>query len=156
MNISLIDLEENMPKKIITNDFFGEEEVRKKNRMFAGTIERRHIERDELASDYLAEAAQKIIKRLNLNSQHDVDVILTNVSIPDEAFTGCGAVIAKKIGAHPKWILDLHNTGCVSFVYLLDMARIYMKANGARHALICIGQTAGGRIFGQPDTRLLA
>ncbi len=156
MNISLIDIEEKMPAKVVLNDFFGGEEERKKNRMFSGTSERRHMERDELASDYLADAAKVLINRLNLNPQTDIDLILTNISMPDEVFTGCGAVVNKKIGGGARWIVDMHNTGCVSFLYLLEMAQTYMKARNVRHALVCVGQTAGGRMFGQPDTRLLA
>ena len=156
MTISLIDVEELMPEKIIGNDYFGEEEIRKTNRMFSGTNERRHIERDELASDYIARAARALMERLNLDPSTDVDMILTNVSIPDEPFTGCGAVVNKKIGGRAKWIYDLHNTGCISFLYLTDLAHTYMLSKGVRHALICVAQTAGGRIFGQEDTRQLA
>lgn len=156
MSISLIDVEELMPEKIIGNDYFGEEEIRKTNRMFSGTHERRHMERDELASDYIATAARKLIDRLNLNPETDIDMILTNVSIPDEPFTGCGAVVNKKIGGRARWIYDLHNTGCISFLYLTDLAHTYMQAKGIRHALICVAQTAAGRIFGQEDTRQLA
>lgn len=156
MNLSLIDIEENLPTQIITNDFFGEEELRNKNRMFSGTQERRHIRRDDLASDYFAEATKRLMERLNLNPATDIDMILTNVSVPDELFTGCGAVINKKIGGHAKWIFDLHNTGCVSFLYLLDLARTYMQVNNIKHGIIAVGQTAGGRVFGQPDTRQLA
>jgi 3-oxoacyl-[acyl-carrier-protein] synthase-3 len=93
---------------------------------------------------------------LGLNAQTEIDMILTNVSVPDESFTGCGAVVNKKLNSRAKWIFDLHNTGCVSFLYLLDLAKAYMLANNAKHALVCVGQTAGGRIFGQPDTRQLA
>jgi 3-oxoacyl-[acyl-carrier-protein] synthase-3 len=156
MSISLIDIEEFMPENIITNDYFGEEEIRKVNRMFSGTNERRHIGRDELASDYLACAANKLIKRLALNVASDIDMIVTNVSIPDEPFTGCGAVINKKIGGKAKWIFDIHNTGCISFLYLVDLVHTYMVAKNAKHAIICIAQTAGGRIFGQEDTRQMA
>lgn len=156
MSISLIDIEEVMPKKVILNDYFGEESVRAKNRMFSGTHERRHMEREEMASDYLALATKNICERLNLNAAQDIDMILTNVSVPDELFTGCGAVVNKKINGNAKWIFDLHNTGCVSFLYMLDLAHTYMLAKGAKSAIICTAQTAGGRIFGQEDTRQLA
>ncbi|RPJ77517.1 MAG: hypothetical protein EHM20_06080, partial [Alphaproteobacteria bacterium] len=156
MSISLIDIEELLPEKIITNDYFGEEEIRKTNRMFSGTSERRHIGRDEMASDYLASAASKLIERLGLNPKTDIDMIVTNVSIPDEPFTGCGAVINKKIGANAKWIFDIHNTGCISFLYLTDLVHTYMQTKNIHHAIICVAQTAGGRIFGQEDTRQLA
>lgn len=156
MSISLIDIEEVMPDNIIPNDYFGEEEKRRTNRMFSGTNERRHIKRDEFASDYLSSAAKIIIARLGINALSDIDMIVTNVSIPDEPFTGCGAVINKKIGSRAKWIFDIHNTGCISFLYLLDLVKTYMEAKNAKHALICVAQTAGGRIFGQEDTRQLA
>lgn len=156
MPISLIDLEELMPEKIINNDFFGEAEIRKTNRMFSGTNERRHMLRDETASDYLASASLTLIKRLGLNPEQDIDMIVTNVSIPDEPFTGCGAVVNKKIGAKAKWILDLHNTGCISFLYLTDLVQTYMQSKKVKHALICVAQTAAGRIFGQLDTRQMA
>ena len=117
MNISLIDVEEYLPEQIIGNEFFGEEEIRRRNRMFSGTSFRRHIRRDELASDYFAVAIKNLMARLNLNPATDIDLILTNVSIPDQPFTGCGAVINKKVEANAKWILDIHNTGCVSFLY---------------------------------------
>ncbi len=156
MSISLVDIESVMPKKIVLNNYFGEEESRQKNKMFSGTIERRHMERDEMASDYFAQAAQNIFARLNLDPQIDVDMILTNVSIPDESFTGCGAVVNKKIQGKAQWIFDMHNTGCVSFIYLLDIAKTYFEAGKAKSALICVGQTAGGRVFGQEDTRQLA
>lgn len=155
MTISLIDIEELMPEKIVPNEYFGEEEVRQKNRMFAGTKERRHMGRDENASDYLAKATLNLCQRLKLEPKN-IDMILTNVSLPDEAFTGCGAVINKKINGNAKIILDLHNTGCVSFIYLLELAETYMNANKTKNAIICLAQTAAGRVFGQEDTRQLA
>ena len=156
MSISLIDVEELMPATIVNNDYFGEEEIRRTNRMFSGTNERRHIGKKELASDYLSSAALTLLTRLNLNAKSDIDMIVTNVSIPDEPFTGCGAVINKKIGGNAKWIFDIHNTGCISFLYLTDLVHTYMQSKNVRHALICVAQTAGGRIFGQEDTRQLA
>lgn len=156
MTISLIDIEELMPTTIIENDYFGEEEIRKTNRMFSGTDQRRHMGRDEMASDYLTKAARTLIERQGLNPLSDIDMIVTNVSIPDEPFTGCGAVINKKLGSRAEWIFDIHNTGCISFLYLVDLVHTYMQVKKVRHALICVAQTAGGRIFGQEDTRQMA
>jgi 3-oxoacyl-[acyl-carrier-protein] synthase-3 len=156
MSISLIDIEELMPENIIYNDYFGEVEVRRTNRMFSGTDERRHIGRNEFASDYLSIATKRLVERLGINAATEIDMIVTNVSIPDEPFTGCGAVINKKIGGHAKWIFDIHNTGCISFLYLTDLVHTYMTAKNVKHAIICVAQTAGGRIFGQDDTRQLA
>lgn len=151
--VFLNDIESILPEQIIENDFFGEKEERENNRMFSGTKERRHWKNEDLASDHLSIAAKKIIERNKINS---IDMILTNVSIPDEPFTGCGAVINKKTGTNAKYIFDIHNTGCVCLIYLLEMVETYIQSNKIENALICISQTAAGRIFSKDDTRQLA
>ena len=128
--IHLLGIEEILPSNIILNDFFCLDEIRNKNRMFAGTVERRHMQREELASDFYFKASVKLLARLQVEVS-GVDMILTNTSLADEAFTGCGAVVNKKLGAQAKWVLDLHNTGCVSFLYLLDIAQTYFAAGKA-------------------------
>jgi len=154
--IFLQDVEELLPKNVIENDFFGEPEVRAKNKMFSGTKERRHWDRRELASDHLAQATNTLLERNGLDPKTDIDMILTNVSLPDEPFTGCGAVINKKIKGKIPHVYDIQNTGCISFVYLVEMAHTFMQAGKIKNALICVSQTAGARIFGQEDTRQLA
>ncbi|BDD05206.1 3-oxoacyl-ACP synthase III family protein [Aureibacter tunicatorum] len=156
ITLSIKDLAYHLPEQIIYNDYFGEEEKRNKSKMFAGTNERRHFKEEELASDHMEICAQQIIERNNLDPEQDIDMIVTNVSYPDEPFTGSGIVLAKKIGAKVPHVFDLHNTGCVAFINMLDMVKAYMKSYGIKSALVCASQTAGGRIFGKEDTRQLA
>jgi 3-oxoacyl-[acyl-carrier-protein] synthase-3 len=73
--------------------------------------------------------------------------------VPDEAFTGSGAEVARRLGCRPRWVLDLHNTGCVSFIYMLALARRLLEP-GRGGALLCNVQNAGGRVFSQPGLRL--
>ena len=52
--------------------------------------------------------------------------------------------------AAPRWrqqadeqhrcVIDLHNTGCVSFIYMLELARLLMSATDARGSLLCKDQ----------------
>ena len=156
MKIKLVDIVTAMPEKIIKNDFFGEADIREKNKMFSGTSERRHIDRNEDASDLMARGINKLKQKSKNPQEFKVDMILTNVSLPDECFTGCGAVVNKKAEINAKYVFDLHNTGCVSFIYLLELAQTYMQAGKIKTALICTAQTAAGRVFGQEDTRKLA
>ena len=51
-------------------------------------------------------------------------------------------------------MLDLHNTGCVSFVYMLELARSMIDSGQFETALICNVQTAAGRVFALPDNRV--
>jgi 3-oxoacyl-[acyl-carrier-protein] synthase III len=152
LQISLVGLASALPEKEVGNDFFGDESRRTKSKMFAGAEKRRHIAREQRASDLIESAALKLIEETNLDPG-EIDIILTNVSVPDEPFTGCGAVVNGKIGAHAQWIFDIHNTGCVSFLYMIELARSLMGSHGGRTALICCVQTAAGRIFSQPGVR---
>ena len=148
--ISIIDIEELMPAKEVSNEHFGQALAKTKNKMFQGVKKRRHFGEEETASDYISEATKTIMARNGLAIQ-DIEMILTNVSIPDQIFTGCGAVVNKKIKGKAKWIVDQHNTGCISFLYLLETARAYMSCHNIRYAIIGMVQSAAGRVFGQED-----
>jgi 3-oxoacyl-[acyl-carrier-protein] synthase-3 len=69
-------------------------------------------------------------------------------------FTGCGAILAQAINLkNPKFILDAHNGGCVSFIFLLDLAHSLMRSYSLSNILICVGQTAAGRGFSGPEVK---
>ena len=154
MNLSISDVEEILPSKVIENSYFGDAFADNKNRMFKGCIERRHIENEELSIDYFEKATEVLLKRNKIAPQ-EIDMILTNVSVPDHIFTGSGAMLNKRIGGKATWIFDIHNTGCVSFIYMLEVAKSFMQSHGVKKVLICSGQTAGGRIFGKESNRNL-
>jgi 3-oxoacyl-[acyl-carrier-protein] synthase-3 len=46
---------------------------------------------------------------------------------------------------------DVHNSGCISFVYMMEIARSLMATMDLRSALLCNVQNAAGRIFAHPD-----
>lgn len=152
MDVSLVGLASALPEKEVGNEFFGQASRKAVDRMFAGSDKRRHIAGDEKASDLIASAARKLIGEQDLDPR-TIDIILTNVSVPDEPFTGCGAVVSGRIGARAEWIFDVHNTGCVSFLYMIELARSLMASHGGRTALICSAQTAAGRIFSLAGVR---
>lgn len=150
IGVSLAGTASYLPEHIVDRDFFG---GGKGTGMFRGPERRHHIAAGETASEMIEKAARKLADRLDVELAQKVDLILTNVSLPDEPFTGCGAVVAQRLGCSPKLVLDLHNSGCVSFVYMMEIARSLMTTTGARHALICNVQSAAGRVFGHPDNR---
>jgi 3-oxoacyl-[acyl-carrier-protein] synthase-3 len=151
MDVSLVGLASALPETEVGNEFFGDGDGRI-HRMFAGADKRRHIGRDHTAADLIAAAARKLIAEKGVDPA-TIDIVLTNVSVPDVPFTGCGAGVAGKIGARPRWIFDVHNTGCVAFLYMIELARSLMASHGGSRALICSAQTAGGRIFSLPGVR---
>lgn len=152
--ISLSAVASYLPEKIVENDFFGDMTKFNKNRMFEGVLRRRHVAQDETAVDMIEKAAKKLFEKTNLNPAKDIDLLLTNVSVPDQPFLGCGALVSKRIGACPQLILDLNNSGCISFVYMMEIACSLMRMGRCKHALICNVQNAAGQIFSQSEIRL--
>lgn len=142
-----------VPETIVDNAFFGVDDKRAKSGMFKGSRERRHLGHGESGLTMIEQAARKLQSRLGFSFEKEVDLILTNVSLPDSPFTGCGASVSKALGCKPKWVLDLHNTGCVAFVYMIGVARELMASGAVKSALLCCAQTAAGRIFGSPENR---
>jgi 3-oxoacyl-[acyl-carrier-protein] synthase-3 len=150
--ISLLGVASHLPERVVRNDFFAEGAAARRG-MFTAPTTRHHVAKDESAADMIERASRKLIERLNLVPQRDIDVILTNVAIPDQPFTGCGAEVARRIGSRASWVVDLHNTGCVSFVYMLALARALLDSSSARGALLCCVQNAAGRVFSHAEVR---
>ena len=114
---------------------------------------RHHIAEHESAADMIVCASIKLIKDLNLDPAKDIDIILTNVSCPDQPFNGCGVEVKHRLGAKAKWVFDIHNTGCISFVMMMTLAQSLMASNQAKTALICCVQSTAGRFFADPQIR---
>lgn len=150
--ISLLGVASYLPDEIVTNEFFGPG-VSERRGMFTPPTTRRHVSREQTAADMIERAAARLIAGLNLTPSRDIDVLFTNVTIPDQPFTGVGAEIAFRLGCQPRAVVDLHNTGCVSFVYMLQLARELMAGGGGKGALLCNVQNAAGRVFRHPEVR---
>ncbi len=149
--MSLVGTASYLPETVVDGAFFGA--APGKGGMFRGPRERRHVAKGESAADMIEKATGKLAGRLGIDPRKDIDILLTNVSLPDSPFTGCGASVSRRLGCKPKWILDLHNSGCVSFVYMMDVARALMATGAAKTALVCNVQSSAGRVFSHPDNR---
>jgi 3-oxoacyl-[acyl-carrier-protein] synthase-3 len=151
--VSLLGVASYLPERVVTNDFFAEGAAARKG-MFTAPTTRRHVAKDQSASDMIVLAASRLLRERGLDPARDVDIVFTNVAVPDQAFTGCGAEVSHRLGVKARFIVDLHNTGCVSFIYMMELAQMLMSGSDARGALLCNVQNAGGRVFADPDVRL--
>lgn len=154
--VSLIGTASQFPERVVPNEYFGGDKGVPRGGMFRGARLRHHMGPGETAVSQIVAASRKLEERTGRDLARDVDILITNVSMPDLPFTGCGAEVAKALGAQPTWVYDLHSHGCVSFIAMMELARSLMTTSGAKTALICNAQTAAGRIFGHPDVRALA
>jgi 3-oxoacyl-[acyl-carrier-protein] synthase-3 len=148
--LSLLGVASYLPERIVTNDFFAPGAATRRG-MFTAPTTRRHVG-EESAVDMIERAARRLIDEQGLVPARDVEVLFTNVAIPDQAFTGCGAEVAHRIGARPRYVVDLHNTGCVAFIVMMDLARRLLDGKGG--ALLCNVQNAAGRVFTQAGVRV--
>jgi 3-oxoacyl-[acyl-carrier-protein] synthase-3 len=153
--VSLVGAASYLPPRIVDNSFFQEGSTDRDHILFRGVKQRHHVSADESASAMIVHAARKLADRLNLDLRKEVDILMTNVTLPDQPFTGCGADVGKALGCRPGWVLDLHNGGCVSFISMIAMAQALMSCHGARTALLCNVQNAAGRLFANEQTRKL-
>ncbi|MCX4547604.1 3-oxoacyl-ACP synthase [Streptomyces sp. NBC_01387] len=154
--VSLVDVGSYLPERTVGTDFYanGDTETAE-GLMFRAPAFRRHAAPDETATDMVEKAARPMLERLRAQGDAQVDIVLTNVALPERAFTGAGADIAARLGLDPvpEWIIDVHNSGCASFVYMMKIARRIIEGGGARSALICSVQNMAGQLFARPDVR---
>jgi 3-oxoacyl-[acyl-carrier-protein] synthase-3 len=121
--------------------------------LLAPPLTRHHVGRDERAGMMVEQAARPMFERLGLAPAGNVDLLITNTLLPDTPITGCGAEAAHLLGCNPGWIVDLHNGGCGSFVYMLKLAQAIISSGDARTALVCNVQNTAGQLFMQPHVR---
>ncbi|WBB77869.1 3-oxoacyl-ACP synthase [Micromonospora sp. WMMD882] len=152
--VSLVDVGSYLPQQRVTTDFYGgDDDALRQNIMFRSPRYRRHVAPDEDAVDMIERAARPVLERAAARGDGPLDVLLTNVQLPDVPWTGAGTAVAHRLGCDPGWVLDLHNGGCVSFVHLLRIARQILRTGEARTALICCVQNTAGQMFAQSEVR---
>ncbi|WP_280445251.1 3-oxoacyl-ACP synthase III family protein [Nocardia brasiliensis] len=135
--------------------FFTEEELAAplaNNPKFKAPATRHHVG-DERAAEMIAAAARPMFERLGLEPSGNIDILLTNVMLPDHPITGSGAEAAALLGCAPRWVIDLHNGGCASFGYMMRLADAMIASGVARTALLCNVQNGAGQFFSQPGVR---
>jgi 3-oxoacyl-[acyl-carrier-protein] synthase-3 len=142
-----------MPARVVDNDFFGLDVGSSRGAMFRGTRLRHHIADDETAVSMIERAAARLGEQLGADTIRGVDLLLTNVSLPDQPFTGCGSSVSHVLGLRPRVVVDLHNAGCISFIYMMKVASALIRAGEGTSALLCNVQTLGGRVFSHPGNR---
>ncbi len=156
-SVSLVGLGAHLPAAEVGLDFFYGDAVpddpMSNSPLFKLPTTRRHVAPGERAAEMIRAAAAPMFARRGISPAGNVDVLITNVLLPDALFTGCGAEAADLLGCTPEWIVDLHNGGCASFPYMLKLARTLIGAGEARTALVCNVQNTAGSVFAQPGVR---
>ncbi|WP_067884535.1 3-oxoacyl-ACP synthase III family protein [Nocardia vaccinii] len=157
--VSLIDVASYLPGEPVGTEYFTpymRSARMAKNVMFRSPATRHHVDREETAMDMVAKAVEPLVERYGAQAISDVDVLLTHTQLPYNPIVGCGPEVARRLGMRPSTVLDIQNSGCAAFVYMMQLARMILRTTDARSALIATIQNSAGAVFTQPDIRKLA
>ncbi|MGW6724957.1 3-oxoacyl-ACP synthase III family protein [Nocardia sp. NPDC055029] len=157
--VSLVDVASYLPGDPVPTDYFTQysrSERMAKNVMFRSPTGRHHIARDETAVDMAEQAFAPLRERHGDDLASEIDILITHTQLPDNPVMGAGPELARRLGAKPAHVLDVHNGGCAAFVHMMGLARMIMATSDARTALIVAAQNCAGPVFTQSDIRKLA
>ncbi|MFB7876948.1 3-oxoacyl-ACP synthase III family protein [Nocardia sp. NPDC056064] len=157
--VSLVDVASHLPGDPVPTDYFtrySRSERMAKNVMFRSPTGRHHVSRDDTAVDLAEHAFAALRERHGDGLATELDIIITHTQLPDNPVLGAGPELARRLGAHPTHVLDVHNGGCAAFVHMMALARMMMATSEAKTALIVATQNCAGPVFTQPEIRKLA
>lgn len=157
--VSLIDVSTYLPENRVPADWYtsqsGADDMRD-NPMFSPPEYRHHSGIDESNVDMIEQATSGLVARHGPDVLTDVDVLLTHSQMPDLPIVGAGGEVAHRLGMKPQLIIDVHNSGCASFVYMVNLARQLLGSGAGRTAMIACSANAAGKVFEQETVRKLA
>lgn len=154
--VSLTDVSSYLPANRVPASYFAqyaESDALAESTMFKAPAFRHHIAPDETATDLVERALAPMLERQGADMLAGVDILISHTQLPDLPIHGGGGEIARRLGINPEWLIDLHNGGCVSFVYMMKLAKHLLETTDARSALICAVQNSAGQVFTQEQVR---
>ncbi|MGW0042145.1 3-oxoacyl-ACP synthase III family protein [Rhodococcus sp. NPDC003348] len=154
--VSLVDVASYLPENRVGADYFAQ--FSKPSRlanspMFRPPAYRHHVADGESAVDMAWRAVTPLRERSGDDAMRAVDVVLTHTQLPDLPVQGCAGELAYRLGANPDWVLDVHNSGCAAFPYMIRVAEQLLQRDGLRSALVVAIQNAAGQVFTQTTVR---
>jgi len=112
-----------------------EEMAKWKNDPFHGALERRVADEKMLSSDMEVEAARDALKNAGLEAG-DIDLMLLNSFLPDQAVPGNAGLVHSRLGMRPSAAAMEVDGVCGSFPFQLQLAAAYLLAGAGKHVLI--------------------
>ncbi|WP_432746826.1 3-oxoacyl-ACP synthase [Streptomyces sp. JH002] len=157
--VSLLEVASYLPPEKVATQYFLDhrdpDSPMSDSAMFGAPAFRHHVSRDESAADMIEKAGRVLLDRIGPREASQIDLVITNVLLPDLPITGSGAEITHRLGLRPSWVLDAHNGGCASFIHMLKLARALIGTGQARSALLCNVQNCAGNVMTQSEVRKL-
>ncbi len=139
-----------LPEKIIHNKHFESSLETSDEWIYARTgIRNRHVIAAHESTASMAEmAANRALDAAGLDAD-EVDLVIVGTSSPDRVFPSTACILQDKLGISDCVAFDVQ-AACSGFIYALGIAHQFIKAGGAKKALI-IGAEANSRILDYSD-----
>ena len=109
-----------------------------------GIKTRRIAGQGESTSSLASRAAREALVMANLTPA-DLDCIIVGTITPDMTMPSCACLVQKELGATRAFAFDL-NAACSGFLYSLDVADKYLRANPAMKILVIGAETLSSRV----------
>ena len=103
-----------------------------------GIRERRIAEKHEALSDFALPASRRALEMAGIDGK-EVDLVICATVSPDTPFPATSTQIQAEIGATGAAAFDL-SAACTGFIYGLGIANQFLKAGGAKTALVVGGE----------------
>ena len=139
-----------LPEKVVTNDDLAQRVDTSDEWITTRSgIKRRHFAReDQYTSDLAIEAARRALDMAGLTGA-DIDLIVVATSTPDQTFPSTATKVQAALGMEGGSAFDVQAV-CAGFVFALATADNFIRAGGAKTALV-IGAETFSRILDWDD-----
>tara|TARA_R110002111_G_scaffold146407_2_gene213076 strand:+ start:6594 stop:7556 length:963 start_codon:yes stop_codon:yes gene_type:complete len=139
-----------LPEKIVSNKDFESFLDTSDEWIFARTgIKQRHVIADNETSSTMAEIAATRAMQAAGVVANDIDLIIVATSSPDRVFPSTACLLQARLKINDCAAFDVQ-AACSGFIYALGIAHQFIKAGGAKKALV-IGSEANSRILDYSD-----
>jgi 3-oxoacyl-[acyl-carrier-protein] synthase III len=135
-----------LPKRVLTNSDL-EKIVETSDEWItsrSGIKTRRIADKGEETSKLATSAAKKALEMANLGPE-DLDMIVVGTITSEIAMPSCACLVQKDLGAVNAFAFDI-NSACCGFLYGLDIAEKYVKANPDMNILVIGAENLSARV----------
>ena len=134
-----------LPKRVLTNADLEKmvETTDEWITVRTGIKERRIAGAGEETSRLAAEAARKAMEMAGVSAE-EIGMIIVGTMTCEKAMPSCACLVQKEIGAVNAFAMDI-NAACSGFLYGMDIAEKYIKADPALKVLVIGAETLSSR-----------
>jgi 3-oxoacyl-[acyl-carrier-protein] synthase-3 len=139
-----------LPEKVVTNKDFESILKTTDEWIYSRTgIKQRHVIDEKESVSSMAEiASNNALEAAGLDAS-EIDLIIVATSSSDRVFPSTACILQNRLGANGGAAFDVQ-AACSGFIYALGIATQFIKAGGAKKALV-VGSEANSRILDYSD-----